>query len=92
MAIMEEQPVVVEEEGAVATVTVNRPGALNALNSDVLATLLTTFEDLRKNESLQVVVIKGAGSKAFVAGADISSMHNLGARAVADYVSWVSVQ
>lgn len=58
-------------EGRVATLTVNRPDKMNALNAAVRAGLLKAFDDLAANDDVRVVVLTGAGPKAFIAGADI---------------------
>ncbi len=68
---MSYQTLLVELDGGVATVTVNRPDKRNALNSQVRADILTALDFLRDDESVRVVVFTGAGEKAFVAGADI---------------------
>jgi enoyl-CoA hydratase len=65
------QTLLVELDGGVAVVTVNRPDKRNALNSQVRADILTALDYLRDDESVRVVVFTGAGDKAFVAGADI---------------------
>ncbi len=61
----------------IATVTINRPTALNALNKETLTELLDCFRDLRDDAAVQVVILTGAGEKAFVAGADIAFMREL---------------
>lgn len=66
-------------ENRIATITINRPKALNALNAEVLAELLKCFRDIRRNPDIGAVVITGAGDKAFVAGADIGAMQNMSA-------------
>ncbi len=63
----------VTKEGAVATVSINRPDALNALNDEVLAELEKTITELDADREVLVVVVTGEG-KAFVAGADIAAM------------------
>jgi enoyl-CoA hydratase len=63
---------IVEERGAVAKITVNRPDKLNALNVRTREEILAAFKDLTGNANVRVVVITGAGDKAFIAGADIS--------------------
>lgn len=63
----------VSKEGAVATVTINRPDALNALNDEVLTELEKIITDLDADREVLVVVVTGEG-KAFVAGADIAAM------------------
>ena len=66
------QTITVEKLGAVAVLTINRPDKLNALNTQVHIDGVTAFNELKKDESVRVVVITGAGEKAFIAGADIS--------------------
>jgi enoyl-CoA hydratase len=85
MNIMEED-VVIYNEGEVTQILINRPKHLNALNIDVLQSLILTFEKIEKNPNVKVVTIWGAGEKAFVAGADIAGMATLGKRAMADYI------
>ena len=66
---------------AVGLITINRPKALNALNSEVL----TALEEVFDNVDLDVVrclIITGSGDKSFVAGADIAEMHNLDTQAI----------
>jgi enoyl-CoA hydratase len=82
----EENCVLSSRSGAVHTITINRPESLNALNPDVLQSLLNEFQAIARDSSIRVVVIRGSGPKAFVAGADIRSMSQLGPRAIADYV------
>ncbi|MBT6177109.1 MAG: hypothetical protein HOI23_07655 [Deltaproteobacteria bacterium] len=69
--------VALEIDNGVATVTINRPKALNAINSAVLAELDAVLDHLTKDESLRCMVLTGAGEKSFVAGADISEMADM---------------
>src|SRR4051812_5518354 len=64
----------VERNGAVATVTFNRPQVRNALNAETLEALRRTMLDLKKDEDVRAVILTGAGDKAFVAGADINEL------------------
>jgi enoyl-CoA hydratase len=64
-------------DGAVATVTVNRPKVLNALNAATLTELGEAFRALQADASVRVVILTGAGEKAFVAGADINELATL---------------
>jgi enoyl-CoA hydratase len=69
----EPSPVLVEKrDDHIAVVTLNRPDKLNALNAQVRDLLKTTFAELAEDDDVRVVVMHGAGDKAFVAGADIS--------------------
>lgn len=65
-----------EVEGAVAVLTINRPKALNALNSAVLDELNEAIDGIDLNE-VRALIITGAGEKSFVAGADIGEMSTL---------------
>ncbi|MBE9570886.1 MAG: enoyl-CoA hydratase/isomerase family protein [Proteobacteria bacterium] len=67
----------VENHDGVAQLTINRPKALNALNTDLLDELQVTFEELDLNENVKAVIITGSGEKAFVAGADIAEMTDM---------------
>ena len=65
-----------EVKDAVATITINRPKALNALNSQVLDELDATLDAIDLN-TVRAVILTGAGDKSFVAGADIGEMSTL---------------
>ena len=67
-------------EDSLAIVTINREKALNALSSQVIDELITICNELELDDSVRVVAITGAGSKAFVAGADIAQMQDMGPR------------
>jgi enoyl-CoA hydratase len=64
--------VLIEKRGRIAIVTVNRPDKLNALNIATRNDILAAFEQLERDDEVRVVVITGAGEKAFIAGADIN--------------------
>jgi enoyl-CoA hydratase len=68
------QNIMLERDGAVATVTLNRPDKLNALNAATLEELDGAFRELRADDAVQAVIVTGAGEKAFVAGADIGEL------------------
>ena len=65
-----------EEEGIIAVLTINRPKALNALNSQVLDELDKTLGNIDTNK-IRALILTGAGEKSFVAGADIGEMSSL---------------
>src|SRR5689334_10814432 len=74
---MEYKHLILEREGPVAVLSVNRPEALNALNSKVLDELAHAVDAVGKDAELRVVILTGAGPKAFIAGADIGEMAGL---------------
>jgi enoyl-CoA hydratase len=65
-------------DGAIYTITINRPEALNALNTRVLSELDEVLDEIVADEDASVVIVTGAGNKAFVAGADIAEMRDMG--------------
>ncbi|MCG8400895.1 MAG: enoyl-CoA hydratase-related protein [Firmicutes bacterium] len=69
--------IVLEKEGPVAVLTINRPKVLNALNEETLNELDQALEQTRRDNEARVLIITGAGEKAFVAGADIAHMQKL---------------
>ncbi|WP_296252387.1 enoyl-CoA hydratase-related protein [uncultured Stenotrophomonas sp.] len=74
---MSDSPVSISTHAGVRTITVQRPEKLNALNRLTLETLDAAFAEAALAEDVRVVVLTGAGSKAFVAGADIAEMNTL---------------
>lgn len=71
---MENQNLLIDKKDGVALLTINRPAALNSLNSTVLDDLLAAFAALGEDDAVRVIVLTGSGEKAFVAGADIAEM------------------
>ena len=63
-----------ERDGAIAVVTINRPTVLNALNSQTIDELRRAILELKQDGGVRVVILTGAGEKAFVAGADINEL------------------
>ncbi len=68
-----------KDSRGVATVTIDRPTKLNAMNRDVMRGLVATAEALRTDATLRAVVLRGAGTRAFVGGADIHDLASLDA-------------
>jgi len=69
------ETILVERDEHVATVTLNRPKVLNALNAQLLGELRTALEQLEVDEQIRAIVITGAGDRAFAAGADIGELN-----------------
>jgi enoyl-CoA hydratase len=79
---MSEPTILVSDDGHIRTITISRPKALNALNRAVLDELSRAVGDVAaaaKSGAVRVVVVTGAGEKAFVAGADIAEMKSMSA-------------
>lgn len=74
---MKYEYILVQADGGIATVTINRPELLNALNPGVYHELNAALTTLASDSSVKAVILTGAGSKAFVAGADISAMSTM---------------
>lgn len=74
------------ESGSVAYLTINRPENLNAINSDLIHKLYSEISKIDKNENIKVIVLKGSGEKAFVAGADIKEMQAMDESLIASYI------
>ncbi len=70
------QQIIVELKEEILYITINREQKLNALNKEVLAELATAIADAAQNEAVRGILLTGAGTKAFVAGADISEFQN----------------
>lgn len=71
--------VLFNEKDGIMFVTINRPKALNALNSETIKELGEVISDVEKRKDIKTVIITGSGEKSFVAGADIAEMHSLNA-------------
>jgi len=68
---MTDAPILVEREGPLGIITLNRPDKLNALNEDVRQRIMTAVDDFAQDDSVKVAILHGKGDKAFVAGADV---------------------
>ncbi|MBS0255131.1 MAG: enoyl-CoA hydratase/isomerase family protein, partial [Proteobacteria bacterium] len=79
---MSYETILVETRGAVTLITLNRPQALNALNSQVLDELIAAFAAFEADATQRCAVLTGSGEKAFAAGADIKEMAE---KAAADF-------
>ncbi len=70
---MTEPVILVEKEDQIATVTLNRPKAMNALSGELISAIADAFADLKKDRSVGVVILTGAG-RAFSAGVDLKEL------------------
>ena len=71
------ETIIYEKRGKVAWITLNRPQVLNALNNQMREELISALENARDDEDIQIIVITGAGDRAFCAGADINEFSKL---------------
>ena len=71
------QYIVIEKRESVGILTINRPDKMNALNTQVAAEIMSGFRQLEDDPTIKVIIITGAGTKAFVAGADIAEMKDM---------------
>ncbi|MCB1172232.1 MAG: enoyl-CoA hydratase/isomerase family protein [Leptospiraceae bacterium] len=74
-----------EKKANYAVITINRPDALNALNSTVLNELYETVDQLGKDKSTRAIILTGQGPKSFVAGADVAVMQNMSENEAAEF-------
>ncbi|MEI7555157.1 enoyl-CoA hydratase-related protein [Candidatus Chlorohelix sp.] len=81
---MEYRNVLLQIEGARADIIINRPERRNALNSATISELVAAFEECRDNQAVRVVVLSGAGDKAFCAGADLAETQ----QSMSEYIRW----
>ncbi|MFD2206252.1 enoyl-CoA hydratase/isomerase family protein [Kiloniella antarctica] len=77
MSDVQSESVLLKLEGTIATVTLNRPEKLNAFNLEMWQRLGDVMEDLGSNDHVRCVIIRGAGGRAFAAGADIAEFEQV---------------
>jgi len=75
----------VNNENGISEITIDRPEALNAMNQEVVAEFTSVIQDTVENKETGVIIITGAGDKAFIAGADIKSMQKMSAEEALAY-------
>ena len=73
---MEFQNIIINKEGAISTITINRPGSLNALNAKTIDELSNAFSEIESDENCRIAILTGSGEKSFVAGADIKEFQD----------------
>ena len=82
------ETIVIEQEGPVGILKLNRPQALNALNRQVITELISALEEIEKGVMPKVLIVTGAGEKAFVAGTDIMEMEKLSSFEAREFASF----
>ena len=85
---MDYQNLKLENQNGIGILTIDRPQALNALNSDTINELNHFFETEALDDSIHVVIITGSGQKAFVAGADIAEMQPMSVEQAHTFSTW----
>jgi enoyl-CoA hydratase/carnithine racemase len=73
-AIMAEPAVLYEKQDGIAFVTMNRPEVRNAINTEMLVRLADAWQDINDDPAVHVAILRGAGDKAFCAGADLDRL------------------
>jgi len=74
---MEYKNILLSFEGEIGILMINRPKALNALNTETLKEIQAGIQEMKESQTIKVLILTGAGDKAFVAGADISEMRGM---------------
>jgi enoyl-CoA hydratase len=77
--------IIFKTDDGIATIIFNRPKALNALSDDLLKEFTLALDDISKNEDIRVLILTGAGEKAFVAGADITELSTFNSLQAKDF-------
>ena len=80
------QNIKLEKEGGLATITLNRPEKLNLLNRGMINEIGKAAEELGRDENIRVVVITGAGDRAFTAGIDVNEMKDLDVSSAREFI------
>lgn len=86
---MPRKEILVESSGGVCTITLNRPESMNSLSLPVLETLASTVRELSTDRSTRVVVVTGAGEKAFCSGADLKERETLSPDQVRRFITTI---
>jgi len=82
---MEYEYILYKKENGIANITLNRPAGLNPLSKEMLTEILSATNEIEKDEDARVVIIDGAGDRAFSAGADIKTMQGMTSQDMNEY-------
>ena len=74
-------------EDGVGILTVDRPKALNALNKETIKEICSVLAEAKESKTVRVLIVTGSGEKAFIAGADINEINDLGLKDALDCLS-----
>lgn len=85
----DEQVLLVEREGALAWIKLNRPKVMNCLNSEILKELIKALADLALDREVRVIAIIGSGTKSFCAGADLAERKGMTQGETLDYLALI---
>ncbi len=77
-----------KKQNSIATITINKPEAMNALSTEVLKALASALSDIKEDKELRCAIITGEGDRAFVAGADIKEIDSLNSAKAHDFAGF----
>lgn len=80
--------ILIDTDGTIAIITINRPKVLNALNRQLLKELRQTIECIEDDDEIRGIIITGAGDKAFIAGAEVSEFESLDSLSVRKFATY----
>src|SRR5581483_10690024 len=80
---------IVEKEGPITWLKLNRPKVMNSLNTELLTAILQACEDLHSDKETRVVIVTGSGTKVFCAGADLSERKGMTEGQVFGYLNLI---
>ena len=84
---MAPEKVLVQREGNIATVTVNRPEVLNCIDWETAGNLRDTFSGLKRDEELRAVILTGSGERAFVGGVDVNILPDFTPQTAREFIT-----
>ena len=89
---MELKCTIYEKEKNIATITINRPDKRNALNRESREDLIQILEDVRSDKNIRVLILTGAGEKAFISGSDITELKELSPLQMQEFMTTIGQQ
>jgi len=89
---MELKCTIYEKEENIATITINRPDKRNALNKESREELIQILEDVRLDKNIRVLILAGAGEKAFISGSDINELKELSPLQMQEFMATIGQQ